>query len=121
MSLALQVVATGTRGKQRFVRYKATPSNAVNYPPGGDAVDFTQATNPLNLPMAFLSVPPAQDQVRFLDSLAGNDPEYVVGALLTNGKVKLWASAGNDHVAGVYTAAELADTLIMEVEVPVGK
>jgi hypothetical protein len=121
MSLALQVVATGTRGKQRFVRYKATPNNAVNYPAGGDAADFTAATNPLNLPMAFLSVPPTQDQVRFLDSLAGSDPEYVVGALLTNGKVKLWASAGNEKAAGVYSAAELADTLLFEVEVPVGK
>jgi hypothetical protein len=41
--------------------------------------------------------------------------------LLTNGKVKLWASAGNEKVAGVYSAAELADTLLFEVEVPVGK
>jgi hypothetical protein len=41
--------------------------------------------------------------------------------LLTNGKVKLWASAGNEKAAGVYSAAELADTLLFEVEVPVGK
>lgn len=119
MPLSLRVMEVIPTRRHRTIRYEVTPAGV--YAAGGDVVDFTLATNPFSKPMAFLSVPPAADQVKFLDSLAGADPEYVVGATLALGKVKLWSSAGNDHAAGVYTAAELADKLYMEVTVPIGK
>ena len=117
LALAVQVVVNEMRGRR--IKYKVTPTGS--YPTGGDTADFTTATNPLNLPGAFISFPPVAAEVNFQDSLAGADAEYVVGALLTNSKIKLWSSAGNEHANGVYTAGELADVLYMEVFVSKGK
>lgn len=119
MAIALEVRKVGQSRRHRKIIYKATPTG--NYPTGGDTIDFTAATNPLSLPLAFLAFPPTVDQVGFLDSLAGNDPEYVAGTTLKNGLLKLWNSQNNEHANGVYSAGELADAVYIEVEVPIGK
>lgn len=111
-----KVVKTGIKGSQdRYVVIQFTPSNApAGYVTGGEPVDLTLVTNPQNLIGAYLTLPPNSYDVNFMDTLAGEDGEWVVGTTLKNALLKFWTSGGTEHANGNYSGAELADSINVE-------
>lgn len=113
MSLSAKVMKTGLLGNQdRYIILKVTPANApASYPTNGDTLDLSAVTNPNGLIGAYVTLPPAVEDINFMDSLAGALCEWVPGSTIKNALVKIWSSAGTEHANGNYTAAELADTV----------
>lgn len=122
MSLSAVLVQTDFTRRHRVFKIRVTPTNAVNYATGGDPLDLTAVTNPKALVGGFFTATsiPTVDQVEFPDNLAGSDLKWVAGTTLANAKVKVMA-VGAEHAAGVYTAAELADSFDIIFRLPIGK
>lgn len=121
MPLAAVVKMIDHTRRRRIVTLQVTPSGA--YPAGGDTLDLSAVTNPNAFARAGFGstfIPDKQD-VTFKDSLAGALPEWIQGADFKSCKIKLFSSAGTEHAAAAYTAAELADVLIVEISVPAGQ
>lgn len=95
-------------------RYKLVPTNS-SYSTGGDTLDLTAVTIPAGFGRAVPDFFPTKDQVNFLDTCAGNLPEWVKGTTLKNGKIKFFSSAGTELAASTYSAPMQADDFYIEI------
>jgi len=101
-------------------RYKGVPTNST-YPTGGDTFDPTAATISAGQGHAVPDYIPNKYDVTFLDTCAGNIPEFVKGTTLKNAKVKFYSSAGTELANATYPAAMQADDFYFDVRLSKGK
>lgn len=100
MPIAMNVTTADAVGSQLRVTVALTFSGS--YPTGGDTVDLTtiEGQGHLSRIAAFSALPVAADP-----ALGGGfTGEFIPGAALNNGKLKIFTTAGTELAAGTYAA-----------------
>ena|ERR1700751_2594875 len=105
MAAALALNDTYPHGKGHEVPYDIAVTLSVNYPTGGETIDFTK------LPLLKASRLP--NQVLVMNNPAGYTTEWVAGTTLANGKLKIYTTANTELSAGAYPTELKSPEVIM--------
>lgn len=103
----------------RFLKTLCQLILSGSYATGGDTLDFTNAG-------VNSAVPPAQSQnapkVKIYSigpsgsiGANGGNFQFIPGTLITNGKLKIFATAGTEYSAGAYSTDATTDVILAEI------